>query len=153
MNERVDRLLSGEDKLPEKMGIVYADLNGLKLINDSKGHNAGDRLLKKAAALLKASFGDHEIFRAGGDEFVMFCPDITSDELEHHVTQLRALADSTEDVSFALGTCFCQGDYDVIRAMQTADENMYKDKKEYYLRNPEKDRRRQRRGTDQAPKS
>ena len=148
MNERVDRLVYGEDELPEQMRIVYADLNGLKRVNDTEGHEAGDRLLKKAAALLKASFGEYEIFRAGGDEFVMFCEDITEAELGRLVTQLRALADSTEDVSFALGTCLCDSDIGIIRAMQIADENMYKDKEEYYRRHPERDRRRTSRDTD-----
>ena len=143
MNERVDRLLSGEDELPETMGIAYADLNGLKCVNDSKGHDAGDRLLRKAAALLKASFGEHEIYRAGGDEFVMFCPGITGEELDRLVSQLRAFADTAADVSFAAGACFCQGEYDIVKAMQTADENMYRDKEDYYRRHPDKERRRQ----------
>lgn len=145
MNERIERLSSGEDKLPQTMGIAYADLNGLKRVNDSEGHDAGDRLLRKAAALLRASFGEHEIYRAGGDEFVMICPGIGSDELKRLSEQLRALADSTEDVSFAIGSCFCEGEYDIASAIQLADEDMYRDKEDYYRRHPEKDRRRNRR--------
>jgi hypothetical protein len=55
--------------------------------------------------------------------------------------QLRALADNTSDVSFAVGTVFCSGEYDVRNAMQMADERMYRDKEEYYRLHPEKDRR------------
>lgn len=61
------------------------------------------------------------------------------------MAQLRALADSTEDVSFAVGTEFCSGDYDIRNAIQAADEKMYKDKQKYYLLHPEKDRRKNRR--------
>ena len=142
MNERIDRLVSGEDSFPERMGVVYADLNGLKRVNDTKGHDEGDKLLKKAAALLRVSFGDHEIFRAGGDEFVMFCSDITAEELNSLTAQLRAMADNTEDVSFAIGSCFCDKAEDLNGAVQTADENMYKDKDEYYRLHPEKAHRR-----------
>lgn len=149
LNERVDRLVSGTDKMPDRIGIVYADINGLKRVNDSEGHDAGDRLLKKAAALLKASFGDHEIYRAGGDEFVMICQNTDEDELERLLSQLRALTDSTQDVSFALGKCFCDKDNDIVRAMQTADDNMYKDKQDYYRHHPEKDRRNRKRSGDQ----
>ncbi|WP_303837708.1 hypothetical protein [Ruminococcus flavefaciens] len=43
--------------------------------------DAGDKLLIRAAALLKLAFGDYEIYRAGGDEFFIFCPDISEAQL------------------------------------------------------------------------
>ena len=146
MNERVEKYVSGEEKLPEIMGIVFADLNGLKTVNDDFGHDAGDKLLNRAAALLKIAFGDYEIYRAGGDEFVIFCPGITEEDLAQQVSQLRALSDNTSDVSFAVGTAYRTGEYDICRAMQSADEQMYKDKEEFYRDHPEKDRRRRSRG-------
>ncbi|MBQ1904421.1 MAG: diguanylate cyclase, partial [Ruminococcus sp.] len=88
----------------------------------------------------KIAFADHEIYRAGGDEFVVLCPEITEKELDRQTVQLRALADTTPDVSFAIGTVFLSGDYDINKAMMTADERMYKDKEEYYRQHPEKDR-------------
>lgn len=145
MNDRVDKLMSGEETLPAIMGVAYADLNGLKTVNDKEGHEAGDKLLTRAAALLKLAFGDYEIYRAGGDEFVVFCPNIAEYKLVQLVRQLRSLADSTPDVSFAVGTAYVTGDYDICKAMQTADESMYKDKQEYYRHHPEKDRRKSKR--------
>ncbi len=142
MNDRVDEYVSGKKKLPERMGIVFTDLNGLKAVNDEAGHDAGDKLLSRAAALLKIAFGDHEIYRSGGDEFVVFCPDISEQTLKQQAAQLRALADNTSDVSFAIGLYYCTGEYDIYHAMQAADENMYKDKEDYYRRNPDKDRRK-----------
>ena len=145
MNERIDGFTSGRVRFPQVMGVAFADLNGLKTVNDDEGHEAGDRLLKRAASLLKIAFGDYEIYRAGGDEFVIFCLDITEEKFNAQVAQLRALADNTTDVSFAVGTVYCTGEYNIASAMQTADENMYKDKKEYYRLHPEKDRRKQKR--------
>ncbi len=141
MNERVDSYTSGAVRMPDAMGVAFADLNGLKSVNDDEGHDAGDRLLRRAASLLKIAFGDYEIYRAGGDEFVVLCPDVTEVALEAMTAQLRALADNTSDVSFAVGTVFCSGEYDVRNAMQMADERMYRDKEEYYRLHPEKDRR------------
>ena len=146
MNDRVDSFVSGEVKLPAAMGVAFADLNGLKTVNDDEGHDAGDKLLTRAAALLKLAFGDYEIYRAGGDEFVIFCPDIPEKKLRELVQQLRTMADSTPDVSFAVGTVHVSGDYSIIKAMQQADEHMYKDKEEYYRLHPEKDRRKRSRG-------
>ena len=143
MNDRVDAVVSGEAELPKNLGIAFADLNGLKTVNDREGHDAGDRLLTRAAALLKIAFGDYEIYRSGGDEFVVLCPDITEEGLRQQVAMLRSLADSASDVSFAVGTAYCTGSFDIRLAMQEADERMYKDKQEYYRLHPEKDRRRQ----------
>ena len=51
--------------------------------------------------------------------------------------------DHTPDVSFAIGTVYAAGSFDIRKEMHTADERMYKDKQEYYRRHPEKDRRKQ----------
>src|SRR5262249_20763754 len=57
------------DKVP---AIVYADLDGLKEINDSLGHHEGDRALAQAAEILKETFRSSDIVaRIGGDEFVV----------------------------------------------------------------------------------
>ena len=142
MDDQLERFAKAWEFLPETMGVVYADLNGLKTVNDEKGHDAGDKLLSRAAALLKIAFGDYDIYRAGGDEFVIFCPEITEEELNEHVAQLRGLTANTSDVRFAVGAVFCSNRYDINQALQTADERMYLDKEEYYRRNPDKCRRK-----------
>ena len=145
MNERVDKIVSGETRKPAVMGVMFVDLNGLKTVNDDEGHDAGDKLLRKAARLLKIVFSDYEIYRSGGDEFVVFCPGISEEKMEELTSQLRTLSENTADVSFAIGNSYCTGDYDIHLAMKSADERMYRDKKEYYMKHPEKDRRNQRR--------
>ena len=142
MNARIDSFISGKENLPERIGIVFIDLNGLKAVNDTEGHDAGDRLLFKSASILKIAFSNYEIYRAGGDEFVVFCPDISEEMLEQHILQLNTLMKDTPDVSFAVGKSFSYGDYDIFKAMQAADENMYEDKEKFYRDNPEKSRRR-----------
>ena len=114
------------------MGVIFADLNGLKKKNDEEGHDAGDKMLVRASALLKVVLGENRIYRAGGDEFVNFCENIPEDQMDAQITQLKAMADSNLDVSFAMGSVFCQGTYDINVAVQKADELMYQDKKEYY---------------------
>lgn len=141
MNQRVEKLVSGEDERPAVMGVVYADLNGLKTVNDEKGHEAGDKLLVRAARLLKIAFDDFEIYRAGGDEFVILLPDAPEQVMQEQIAQLRALTENTADVRFAVGAVYCRGKYDIRQAMHDADEQMYADKEAYYLAHPEKKRR------------
>ena len=140
MNKRVDNLISGKSH-PLAMGVLFADLNGLKTVNDKHGHDAGDRLLKKTASLLKMVFDSSEIYRAGGDEFVVMCPNMEKDEFEKRIDELKAMAQSTGDVRLAVGSSYYIGDYDICRAMQEADELMYLDKQEYYRLNPDKKRK------------
>ena len=141
MNQRVEKLINGEDKPSTAMGVVYADLNGLKTVNDDKGHEVGDKLLIRAASLLKIVFDDFEIYRAGGDEFIVFLPEVTEETMNLHVAQLRVLTENTQDVRFAIGAVHCTGDYNIKQAMQTADKRMYADKEQYYLLHPKKNRR------------
>ncbi|MBQ8965743.1 MAG: hypothetical protein IJ063_04130 [Ruminococcus sp.] len=76
---------------------------------------------------------------------MMICSDIEEDRLREMVSRLRILADNADDVSFALGTVWESGSYDVRRLMQQADENMYRDKDAFYRRHPEKERRKRER--------
>ncbi|MBO7105514.1 MAG: diguanylate cyclase, partial [Fibrobacter sp.] len=56
--------------------LVYFDLNGLKLVNDKYGHQAGDLLLRSVVGVVKKLLRDSDVlFRMGGDEFMVICPD------------------------------------------------------------------------------
>ena len=139
MNHRVaelDRVFTGGQG---HLAVVFADLNGLKQINDSEGHRAGDLLLKNAALLLQRVFIGSEIYRAGGDEFVIFAPGLLQAELLTRIGQLRELGEAAE-VSFALGWAFADSAENVRPAMRIADERMYEDKAQYYEMHPEKRR-------------
>ena len=138
MNNRVSDFISEDYMKPETLGIVFADLNGLKRINDQKGHDAGDLLLKKAVEFLISVFKDDEIYRAGGDEFMIISENCTLKHLEDGVEEVRRLCDADSEVSFSLGICFDDKELDICSAMSLADSRMYQDKDEYYRKNPEK---------------
>ncbi|WP_297702134.1 sensor domain-containing diguanylate cyclase [uncultured Fibrobacter sp.] len=137
MNNRVLRLVSGRERAPMSIGVVFADLNGLKTINDTEGHTAGDCLLKEAAFILKSVFEGCEIYRAGGDEFVVVAIDKPKKWIDERVEKLRKDSSDPENVSFAIGCCFDDRGLDIRKAMQKADANMYEDKKRFYDLFPE----------------
>lgn len=113
-------------------GIVFADL---KQVNDKNGHFAGDMLLKNAAITLQMEFEGCEIYRAGGDEFMVLSLTLTADEIEQRVQELRDSADDPECISFALGWCMDSTKH-LRHAMRTADERMYADKERFYAAHP-----------------
>lgn len=133
MNNRVDEIVAGQRPVP--VAVFFADLNGLKRLNDEQGHSAGDKMLFSAASILKEVFHDGEVFRAGGDEFMILVPDIPEDEIQKRVAQIHQKAQKTEFVCFSIGTCY--GEKDIRTAMRLADERMYADKEEYYKAHPE----------------
>lgn len=131
MNNRVYKIVTGRERL-QSYGIVFADLNGLKTVNDNDGHNAGDSLLKKAAALLKATFEGCEIYRAGGDEFVIVATGKSKEEIESKIEYLHSIANNPDQVRFALGFYYEENQGDIRAAMREADARMYEDKKAFY---------------------
>lgn len=138
MNNYVDSLAKSASG--KSVGILFVDLNGLKAINDNDGHNAGDKLLKDAANAMRDVFAVHEIFRAGGDEFVVVLTDVTPDELEQKVERLKSASANYENVVFAVGAAYESDAKDIRIALHNADERMYADKKRYYDLHPEKKR-------------
>ena len=141
MNNRVMQLSIDDRKGRKNIGIVFADLNGLKQMNDNQGHSAGDKLIKDAANILKEVFKKHEIYRAGGDEFMVLLRDTTLEYLEESARQIKELAAETDTVSFAVGVCLEENSQKIYDAMKTADVNMYEDKKAFYDAHPERKRR------------
>ena len=140
MNNRVDRLYERQTPRENRIGIVFADLNGLKTVNDQFGHNAGDILLKNAAKTLLEVFPNDEVFRAGGDEFTMIEWGATEEELQEKIEEIRTASEKYPNVSFALGYSIAENGKDIYQALKTADQHMYQDKKKYYEMHPEKKR-------------
>lgn len=136
MNNYIDSLSADNGDI-ESIGALFVDLNGLKRINDEQGHLAGDNLLKDAANILKDYFNLNEIFRAGGDEFIIIRLGIDENELDQMVEKLRAASEKHETVKFAIGKCFDEDKRNVKDVLRIADERMYEDKKLYYEKHPE----------------
>ncbi|HZK54666.1 MAG TPA: HD domain-containing phosphohydrolase [Desulfosporosinus sp.] len=116
------------------LSIVMADVNGLKLINDSFGHVVGDQLLKKVAEVMtKGCRSDEIIARLGGDEFVILLPrtDVHQTELILKRVQDLALKEKigSVDISVSFGWETKNNEEENIEEIfKKAEEHMYKKK-------------------------
>ena len=128
-------------KNPSPFGVVNLDLNGLKTVNDTQGHDAGDRLLVEAAEMLTKVFYREDVYRTGGDEFVIIAENIDEEAFLRKVERLRSDMHKHDDVSFALGVHWSDGAEPLASALRLADGSMYADKKAFYQSNPERKRR------------
>jgi diguanylate cyclase (GGDEF)-like protein len=140
MNIDVDEFSLKLKLNPKPFSVAFCDLNGLKIINDKKGHSVGDKLIKEAATLLKEIFTDNYIYRAGGDEFAIISLTDSEEEFIQKIDILRQKANDTEWLYFAIGYYHDKNGSSLRKAMRYADERMYKDKKAFYQKHPEKKR-------------
>ena len=107
--------------------VVSVDMNDLKKINDTQGHDAGDRALKTVAECLTPNrLRNKKVYRIGGDEFAIFYLNKTEEEVVRDIEQMRAELAKTEYVC-AFGYEMVE-DKDVLGAMQLADREMYSNK-------------------------
>jgi diguanylate cyclase (GGDEF)-like protein len=127
-------LLSALDRLSdhESLGVIFADVSGLKRINDNYGHEAGNELLKKVTGSSVQIFPKQHIFRVGGDEFIILDGGVKEDEFSKKVRELRLLMKSRK-IDIALGAVWVPEftmDFSVIK--NQADRKMYEEKRSFY---------------------
>ncbi len=130
-NKYISTLEEIEKNPPKTLGIIYMDLNGLKIINDTYGHIYGDEMLKRIAGILINIFKE-DVFRIGGDEFVVFCNNTSEEKFKEDIRYLRKIIDLDKDLSVSIGTDWNTGKIMVDKQIARADKFMYAEKKNYY---------------------
>lgn len=116
------------------IGVVFCDITGLKRVNDSQGHIAGDKFIMDASECLKNAFGDQNngLFRIGGDELLVLCPEITEKLLKKKIEELRHYI-AEANVTMAIGYIWKpDASASLDELMTEAEMWMYKDKEAYY---------------------
>ncbi|HVW29555.1 MAG TPA: diguanylate cyclase [Polyangiaceae bacterium] len=128
----------------EPCAVFFADLNGMKQINDQLGHEMGDHALRAAASILTGVFRPSDVVaRLGGDEFAIFkgecdqtyVPGVV-DRIEHAVSEYNETSGSPYRLSISAGAAVCepQDPRDLATLMQAADANMYEAKRSRHRR-------------------
>ncbi len=140
----LDNILAKAFSNPESLGygaLVMIDTDGLKVINDTYGHEKGDVYLRKIAGVL-GSFGLRNCVsaRQGGDEFVLFLYNYESEEdVMDEINTLRYIQENssvhldlnlTVPLSFSFGYTLIKGCSDYEDMLKIADEMMYNNKRE-----------------------
>ena len=134
--------LESKKYMHKYIAVVQFDVNNLKVINDSRGHEAGDMLIKSAADIINKSFGAvGNCYRTGGDEFVaLVVNDHAPIECEEAIYRFNKLIDKFNDdperpfdLRIAYGVAYFQNDKTANKTLKEihkiADERMYENKK------------------------
>ncbi len=125
--------------LPADCYVVMADINGLKEANDNLGHDAGDELIIASADSLREAFGnDAFIYRLGGDEFGVIAFS-SRDDMKKKMDKLQEVTAAyngreIHGISISAGFAGADEFNDIDSILTAADERMYKEKSDYYIR-------------------
>ena len=114
--------------------VVVCDINGLKEVNDTKGHNAGDAFIRNACSIICNIFKHSPVFRIGGDEFAVIMKGSDYDERTHLMEELNKVLEANKHngmVILAAGISDFDPDLDmrVQDVFERADTLMYDNKK------------------------
>jgi diguanylate cyclase (GGDEF)-like protein len=118
----------------QELAAVACDINGLKHVNDTLGHAAGDKLIKDACALICEYFNHGAVFRIGGDEFAVFLQEKGYDTMKDTISALnRKIEENIAEngVVVAIGySVLEEEDQQVQDVFDRADKMMYERKQE-----------------------
>jgi diguanylate cyclase (GGDEF)-like protein len=124
------------------------DVNGLKQINDTYGHEAGDRAIIDATEALVETFGLERVFRVGGDEFIVVMDHVTPEGIAtwfHEFEDALAVVNERRDeslpevaISKGWSAYRPEEDGDIQSVARRADKEMYHDKAAYYSNHPDR---------------
>jgi diguanylate cyclase (GGDEF)-like protein len=117
--------------------LIYADIDGLKAVNDGLGHDVGDQLIQNGARILRESFRDSDVIaRLGGDEFAAFTldtaqPGVIQARIQENLKKFSQSAALPYPFSFSIGIVKCDPTSDLTLSdyLSLADKQMYSHKK------------------------
>lgn len=117
------------------ISVVMVDIDDLKVINDTRGHEAGDEVLRRSAAVLRKVFrADDVVARIGGDEFAVLLPNAEESVVNIALERFRAEVElhnsehKESPLSLSLGSATIMRDGSLLAALKVADKQMYQEK-------------------------
>lgn len=120
------------EKFKQAVGMIYCDIIGLKNVNDLLGHNNGDQLIIHTYQVLTNVFPPEQVYRIGGDEFLIICDCLEKQQFEVQIKNLEHEIVS-QNCSLSIGSVWAEaGEKDFNDLLKIADSRMYEAKNNFY---------------------
>lgn len=122
----LEREIARARRTKQPLALAFLDVDGLKAVNDSRGHGAGDQLLRDVAAALRDQLRDYDVVvRHGGDEFVCALPGMDMDEAHTRIQLVRPADDSLNPWTVSAGIAVLEDDDSLDSLISRADKALY----------------------------
>lgn len=115
----------------ENFACMYIDVNELHTYNNKYGHTAGDEMLIYIANAIKEIFGAHQIYRMGGDEFLIFTTGLSKEKVQAMIDELNSKVEKN-GYHISVGMNYSIKNIDTESSMREAEKKMYNEKAKYY---------------------
>lgn len=133
-NRFLQHIIHGNAK---SIGMIFADLNGLKQINDQYGHGAGDKFIKSFSVTLAREFGKEFCCRVSGDEFLVWLEDVSKEDFAKRVQNFREKLIQDGKPIASVGMSWSDCVLETEQVVKDAELQMYAQKQKYYDDFPE----------------
>lgn len=140
-NRYMDSILKLHDAKFKSLGIIYCDINDLKHINDSRGHDIGDLAILRFSKILSEYFHQSELFRLGGDEFVIIVENADLRDFRERIQAIQMQIEEHESFTVSMGYAWSETNFNIRELTQQADEMMYLNKQKHYEKSNKEDYR------------
>lgn len=128
--EMCDEMEMSDDGQP--FGVIFADINGLKSINDKMGHSYGDEYIKRFGKTLLCHFDKENCYHISGDEFIVILKGISEFDLAKEVGKLSIRLKMKHVPVASLGCAWSENQKDVMDTVLEAEKMMYMDKSRWH---------------------
>lgn len=135
-NEALTELMKNKKEYIN-VGVCFIDANGLGIINNTYGHEAGDKLLITISSCMMKHIRKNDIYRKSGDEFIIISENISKELFIQKIQMLKELISHTP-YSISIGISYSNKTNNIMDLIKEADNRMYIEKEEYRKNNPSK---------------
>lgn len=118
------------------LGVAFVDANGLGIVNNMYGYQKGDELLKTVTKSLTDNFRTADVYRIGGDEFVVICQNVDKSLFLDKIANSQVYLDTTE-YSASYGIVYCTTTNNLKEVVEDASIKMKKNKEKHREEHPE----------------
>ena len=126
LEKKLNEQIANHDEVA--FAVVVCDINDLKVVNDTQGHQAGDHYIREACTTICDVFAHSKVFRIGGDEFAVICQGRDYEHVDALLAQMDAANQTENSVKIACGMARFEGDPNVAAVFARADRLMYEHK-------------------------
>lgn len=129
-----EKLLALQNGSERPIGVGCVDINGLKYLNDTLGHDYGNKALLRACDVMKTYFEPEMLYRVSGDEFVVLWPNVSFQSFRETCDLMAQALHGAQEELASFGCTWGTAGEDLPKLIREAEQRMYDEKRRHYLR-------------------